>query len=481
MADHLSGSAAAHDHATSHSPRSTLQLIPERLNYSAVMQVPAEEQADLDDAVADILDAYRLFADTLTETQRERLHFPLDGMERTAGRDTSATPSFCAVLVWCRPAWGLQLGNLTFAQRMACETLLLASLGPTGYELASGARNRQQMIGVLEDPASTQAIEMGRKVFPDRSFTDIWELIAALQANGTVLSPEAIRAAAVGGLDPTWDDWLWPPPGLVQRWNQFEDYSIAIFGEPDDEIWALRFEGHHVSHNLTFVKVDEHWQVHGTPLFVGAFPVVVPPPLTKDDLSNPLLWQQGQSSGLGLIRSARKFWSALPERERSAALRPAESFPQQAPLLNTEPGGPMIVTMELEPDAGVIAQGPHVDMSAASLSADARRPLAALCNELLSHLHPAVAAAYRGRLYEAVHSGTILATWAGGDLRDPGSPHFTSVAVGPFVVELLQTPGYSVTSPELPWSNHLHVMLRDVASPMWGSPLSDHQHNDHVH
>jgi len=180
-----------------------------------------------------------------------------------------------------------------------------------------------------------------------------------------------------------------------------------------------------------------------------------------------------------LIRSARKFWSALPERERSAALRPPESFQQQPPLLNDLPGGPMLVTLELEPDAGVITQGPHVDMSAATLSADARRPLAALCDELLSNLHPAVATAYRRRLDEAVHSGAVVATWAGGDLSDPGSPHFTSVAVGPFVVELLQTPGYSITSPEMPWSNHLHVMLRDLTSPMWGSPLSAHQQNDH--
>ena len=469
-----------HGHGTALDPlRATLELIPARLNYAPAMQLSPEQQADLDAAVAEILEAFRLFSAMLTDTQRTQLLFPLDAMERTAGRDTSLTPSFCAVVVWCRPPWGLQLGSLSFGQRMAFETFLLTALGPTGYETVSGTRNRQQVIGVLEDRASTEAIETARKVLPNQTFSDLWELIAALQANGAVLSPEAIGAAAVGGLDPSWDDWLWPPPGLAQRWSQFEEYSIAIFGQPGDDIWAMRFEGHHVSHNLTFVQDGDHWQVHGTPLFVGAFPVVVPPPPTRGDLSNPLLWQQGQSRGLGLIRSARKFWSALPERERSAALRPPEAFQQQPPLLNDLPGGPMLVTLELKPDVGVITQGPHVDMSAATLSADARRPLAALCDELLSNMQPAVATAYRRRLDEAVHSGAVVATWAGGDLSDVGSPHFTSVAVGPFVVELLQTPGYSITSPEMPWSNHLHVMLRDLASPMWGDPLSVHQRNDH--
>ncbi|MGH2614702.1 MAG: hypothetical protein ACRDJC_05650 [Thermomicrobiales bacterium] len=51
-------------------------------------------------------------------------------------------------------------------------------------------------------------------------------------------------------------------------------------------------------------------------------------------------------------------------------------------------------------------------------------------------------------------------------MNDLGSQHFSSIAVGPFLVEVLQTPGYSVTSPRMSWSNHRHVMPRDLASPM---------------
>ena len=79
-----------------------------------------------------------------------------------------------------------------------------------------------------------------------------------------------------------------------------------------------------------------------------------------------------------------------------------------------------------------------------------------------------------------MHSDQIVATWAGGDLTDPGSQHFSSLAVGPFLVELMQTPQYSVSSPQMPWSNHLHVVLHDLASPLWGSPLSAHLWSHHT-
>ena len=54
-------------------------------------------------------------------------------------------------------------------------------------------------------------------------------------------------------------------------------------------------------------------------------------------------------------------------------------------------------------------------------------------------------------------AGRMRTTWAGGALADPGAQHFTSIAMGPFLVEMLQTPQYSVASPHVPWSNHLHT------------------------
>lgn len=140
----------------------------------------------------------------------------------------------------------------------------------------------------------------------------------------------------------------------------------------------------------------------------------------------------------------------------------------------------MLAALAIKPDPSLIERGAHLKVKAANVSAEGRRQIALFYDELLSTQHPAVAAGYRRRLNDTLRTGTIVATWAGGDLADAGSEHFTSIAVGPFLVELLQTPQYSVTSPRVPWSNHLHVMLRDVASAVWGDPLGEHLQDYHA-
>lgn len=50
-------------------------------------------------------------------------------------------------------------------------------------------------------------------------------------------------------------------------------YYTAVFGKPGDQDWALRFEGHHLSVNLSF-KGEE--LVAATPLFTGANPETIP-------------------------------------------------------------------------------------------------------------------------------------------------------------------------------------------------------------
>ncbi|HET7094989.1 MAG TPA: hypothetical protein VFI22_15965, partial [Thermomicrobiales bacterium] len=107
--------AVGHGEAATHIHGSAMALIPERLRPTLSMQLSSEKQADLDAYVADATEAFHLFAASLDETQRQRLLFPLDGVERTTGPDTSQTPAFCAVLLWCEPGWGLTLGSLSFA------------------------------------------------------------------------------------------------------------------------------------------------------------------------------------------------------------------------------------------------------------------------------------------------------------------------------------------------------------------------------
>lgn len=46
-------------------------------------------------------------------------------------------------------------------------------------------------------------------------------------------------------------------------------YYFAVFGRPGPTLWSLRFEGHHLSLNLTY---DGNEMISGTPLFIGSNP-----------------------------------------------------------------------------------------------------------------------------------------------------------------------------------------------------------------
>ncbi|HEY5871551.1 MAG TPA: hypothetical protein VI542_39245, partial [Candidatus Tectomicrobia bacterium] len=168
-------------------------LIPSRLASSPVMRLPARQQAERDAAVADLTAALRTFTASLTEAQRQQLLFALDAPQRTTSRDPTLTPAFCAVLEWCVPGWGLSLGTLSFEQRLAFEAVLRAALGAAGYATVAAVRNRQHLIGALEQTANTQAIAAAETLAPGRSFADLTTLAAALQADGHPLPREALE------------------------------------------------------------------------------------------------------------------------------------------------------------------------------------------------------------------------------------------------------------------------------------------------
>ena len=60
--------------------------------------------------------------------------------------------------------------------------------------------------------------------------------------------------------------------GVIENAPSYRDpkkYWTAVFGEPGPGMWAMRFEGHHLSVNLTFRGPEI---VSATPLFLGANP-----------------------------------------------------------------------------------------------------------------------------------------------------------------------------------------------------------------
>lgn len=103
--------------------------------------------------------------------------------------------------------------------------------------------------------------------------------------------------------------------GVIEGSPGYRDpkkYFTAVFGMPGEGRWALRFEGHHLSVNLTFAT-DR--LVAATPLFLGANPETIP---------------QGPDSGLRALKDHVDLAWALQERltpaQRDEARGKAEWF-----------------------------------------------------------------------------------------------------------------------------------------------------------
>lgn len=95
---------------------------------------------------------------------------------------------------------------------------------------------------------------------------------------------------------------------VIQNSPEFRNpgkYYTLVFGQPGAGNWGLRFEGHHLSVNLTF-KGDK--LLSATPLFLGANPETVP---------------QGPDKGLRALRRevdlARELFRSLSDTQRKLA------------------------------------------------------------------------------------------------------------------------------------------------------------------
>lgn len=104
--------------------------------------------------------------------------------------------------------------------------------------------------------------------------------------------------------------------GVIERRPGFRDpnlYYTAIFGAPEPgRRWGLRFEGHHLSVNLTF---DGDTMISASPLFLGAHPETIP------DGPDKGLRAVGQQVDL-----ARSALAALTPAQRKLATGSSEWF-----------------------------------------------------------------------------------------------------------------------------------------------------------
>ena len=221
------------------------------------------------------------------------------------------------------------------------------------------------------------------------------------------------------------------------------DYSVTVFDEPGTAAWGWRFEGHHVSVNVTVVD----GAVSATPLFLGANPAEV--------LS---------ASGTVVVRPlageeelALALFASLSEGERDEALlgpdAPEDILTTNAPIL------------EELPDVAGVRLG--------SLRGESLTTAETLVQHYLDRLPEPEAEAWWARLVAPGDRGH----GAFGDIRFAFAgeaahrrPQYYRLAGPGFFVE------YDNTQND---ANHVHTVLRDPARDFGTDLLRRHRADHH--
>ena len=237
-------------------------------------------------------------------------------------------------------------------------------------------------------------------------------------------------------------------------------YYIAFFGEPGTlNPWGLRFEGHHLSFNLTFGGEGQQPTVGTAPMFFGSSPMIIPaaPAVAEGETSLYPLWQQQEGQQL-LHREAwlaRSFLNALDEQ-------------------TLEPG-----TWSELPDV-VLAGGAEVPLDADSFLVGQKTgiPVAAL-NPVQQQLLMEFALEFL-ELQASQHIDVEAfkenmagaRVWWFGDKENEQADLYFRVQSDRYLIELLQSNTFAVVS-EID-SNHVHASFRDLTSDWDHNSLGAH-------
>ena len=209
-------------------------------------------------------------------------------------------------------------------------------------------------------------------------------------------------------------------------------YYTSIFGKPQSaQPWAWRFEGHHLSINVTQLPGEA---AVVAPLFIGANPARV---LTGPNTGFRLL---AEEEDLG-----RELMTILSDDQRRTALIQDEAFGE---ILTKN--DPKVQPLEL---AG---------LAASAMTDDERAVLHRLLDLYIGRLNAAYAKDVRARMARAGF-GKIRFAWAGG--IEIGQPHYYRVHGPTLLIE------YDDTQND---ANHIHTVYRDLDRDFGGDLLRAH-------
>ena len=211
------------------------------------------------------------------------------------------------------------------------------------------------------------------------------------------------------------------------------DYWLTMFGRPGEDRWGWRFEGHHVSLNVTAVGDD----VRVLPLFLGADPAVV----DHDGVvvSAPLAPEE---------RAARALLAALGADARRDAM--------------TGPQAPEDILTERQVTIG--PAGPE-GVAAGVLTPAAFDLLQRLVHLYLDRVPEEFSSAQLAMLRDGGWE-RVCFQWRGSDV--PGRPHYYALSAPRLLIEYDNLDG-----------NHIHTVLRDPAGDFGRDLLAEHRERHH--
>ena len=209
-------------------------------------------------------------------------------------------------------------------------------------------------------------------------------------------------------------------------------YYVTIFGEPlADGTWGLRFEGHHLSLNWTFVRGRS---IAPTPQFFG---------------SNPDADRVGPREGMRVLAA---------EQDLARALLESLSEAQRAQAVINATAPPDIFSGHQRKAATLDARG----IAFIELNTEQRGLLLAIVEEYAGAQPDTVAQARLARIREAGLE-RIRFAWMGGLAR--GEPHYYRLQGSTFLIE------YDNTQDD---ANHVHAVWRDFDGDFGADLLAEH-------
>ena len=425
--------------------------------------------------------AVRNLIDLTPAHLRDSLVFPFYSNSRTTGPATHQTPSFCAVVAWCSKGWGLQLGDLDHEQLVAAHKILNLALSPGGYQILRSVLNHQRIIGETEDIGESQTVKNAIAVAGEEAAHSIFDFQGEIPDSLFYPSLAGGGRPSAGG---TPVNWVWEPlSGTRGRWAQFHRYTLAVFGQPGADAWGFRFEGHHITVNITFLRDPATGQlrVHTTPLFFGTFPMIIPAtPFADDDATQQWNWEKGQLMMYNVAHHLHRFWLAVPNKLREEAKIPPGFFSQSPPLLLDTPVPSMISALETKVDTTTIRSYPHIQIRTDDLNEQALWHLKQAFYYYSGTMQADIRQAYETRIDAALAAGQPLAlSWAGSSLETVGNRHYSYLMIGSLLLEFLQSNQFLVQHDPKVTGNHLHSMLRDLSFD-WVDPMDEHHRDDHL-